>query len=157
MTDWATALIPVGSLLAGSALTMWGQALTDRRVLSRERAARQEQFTVTRYELDRATLTELQQIVLDLHEAVVATTRPWKDGHYEAATMRLLNQATRLTARCLSDGVRSAMDDYQAAAYKFFDQPTGRERRLALQTRYYQAQEAMGEALRHSPFERPDG
>jgi hypothetical protein len=155
MTDWAVALVPVGSLLAGSALTMWGQARADRRALAREQLARLDTFAIQRHELDRATLIELQQVVLDLHEAVVATAQAWKNGHWDAATMRLLNQATQLSARCLNDKVRSAIDHYQAAAYKFLDDPAQREHRLGVQTRYYQAQEAMGEAIRNDPFQRP--
>ena len=157
MTDWAAALIPVGSLLAGSVLTMWGQARTDHRVLKRERVSRQDAYTIQRHDLDRTTLVELQQVVLDLHEATVATTQAWSNGHWDAGTMRLLNQATQLTLRCLSDPVRSAMDTYQAAVYQYLEDPAQGEHRLPLQTRYFQAQKAMGEAIRHSPFQEPTG
>lgn len=63
MTNWAASLIPVGSLFAGSLLTMVGQALTDRRISRREREKRLDGYRVRSFEIERETLLSLQEAI----------------------------------------------------------------------------------------------
>jgi hypothetical protein len=112
MITWVALVVPVVSLIAGSLLTMWAQGRGDRRTFERERQARLDTFVIKRYEFDRDTLIELQQILLGLHQAMLGD-RPTR---VDLDAMRQLNHVRLLESRVESNAVRSSADIYLGIA-----------------------------------------
>ena len=83
MAGWINIVLPIGTLVLGSVLTMAGQALKDRRVDERERRARREEFLTGNFETHRSAMLEMQDLVRDLHAAYQAERqRRIDDGFY---------------------------------------------------------------------------
>ena len=110
MVTWLAVVVPVASLVAGSVLTMWGQGRTDRRALERqrvsealvserERQARLDTFAIKRFEFDRETLIELQQILLG--------SAPNSAGAREGARSRVGFGFDAATKSCAATGKSS--------------------------------------------------
>lgn len=111
MTDWPATLIPVGSLVIGSLLTIGGQALADRRTRKREREARAEGFRIQNFEVHREALLKIQPMVTEFGNKVFAERRRREeDGYYSyfdthsmdeagASIRSLVNAVTDITAR----------------------------------------------------------
>jgi hypothetical protein len=71
MTDWVNTVLPIGTLVLGSLVTMTGQALRDRRMASQEQRARREGFMAGNFEVHRSAMLEMQEIVKDCYLAFV--------------------------------------------------------------------------------------
>lgn len=71
MSVWLTSVLPVGTLVVGAALTMAGQALSDRRTRFRERQAREDAFRIESFKLERETLIALQDQLDELYREFV--------------------------------------------------------------------------------------
>lgn len=65
MEMWADTLLPIGTLIIGSLLTMGGQALHDRRMADKEKQARREAFRSDNFEIHRAAMLEMQEVLSD--------------------------------------------------------------------------------------------
>ena len=144
-------LLPVGSLIAGSVLTMLNQSLTDSRTYRRERAARLDDFRIKRYEIDRDTLLQLQDLLVTyemLPEAVDVD-----EGKYQEAA----EKARMLSERCLDKSVRSYVLDYAYHRGELYFHTEWPNKDLAAKCMdiYISAQLAIGEALRRDPLTAP--
>jgi hypothetical protein len=146
-------LLPVGTLIAGSLLTMFNQGLVDQRTYRRERAARLDEFRIKRYEIDRDTLLQLQDLLITyemLPEAVDVD-----EGKYNEAAER----ARMLAERCLDKPVRDYVQDYvyqRGELYFHTDWPAP-ELADGCMDLYISAQLAIGKAFRSDPLAAPDG
>jgi hypothetical protein len=70
--NWVNIVLPIVTLIVGSGLTLLGQALGDRRKEASDIRARKEQFKIGNFEMHRAAMLELQEIVRDLANALIA-------------------------------------------------------------------------------------
>lgn len=165
------ALLPVGSAMLGSVLTLIGQALGDRRIHRRERLARRDQLQIQIYQEDRENLHALQQSLVDVSElyfgAVAEETGQLSEGS-DAKIARLLKsdqilRSNELVAqqimwfhRCRSEAVREALEAYHKAIFSLHESGTvadlqaGWEKHLKA---FGNAQEAIGAELRRSPLD----
>jgi hypothetical protein len=70
MMQWASQLIPAGSVVVGGlvtgSLTLWGQALVNKGTHKREREARHDAFKVRQREIEREALLALQDALSEL-------------------------------------------------------------------------------------------
>jgi hypothetical protein len=81
---WVNILLPIATLIIGSALTMAGQALSDRRREASERRARREQFRVANFDMHRTAMLEMQEVARDLASAVISESlRRKQSGDYD--------------------------------------------------------------------------
>jgi len=151
MTSWAASLIPVGSLAFGSALTLFGQALSDRRTSRRERESRLDAIRVRRYEIERDTLLALQDGVLRYLELGAKTlAEKGKQGPVEDPTevILLAMQLRMLAGRCLDRNAAEAVNDLCAQVHRNLGLP--RDERQGWNSNI--VFDLLGEALRRDPF-----
>lgn len=155
MTVWAT-LIPVGSALAGSALTIVGsmssQALTDRRASRREIVRRHDEFAVRRFEIERETLLALQEVIGELAIAVaqLQTQDPTELSPLHLKVVQCVATIQRLAHRVLADDAREAALDVVGGVIAAGSDLA--EIHESLSRTYGKAQSTLGEALRRDPF-----
>jgi hypothetical protein len=167
VVTWLAVVVPVASLVAGSVLTMWGQGRADRRALERqrvsealvserERQARLDTFAIKRFEFDRETLIELQQILLGLHQTLLGLGKVRVAG-LDLDSMRQLNHVRLLESRVMSDEVRLRADHYLKFAEQDLDSDSrySPDRVIDLQRLYNLTQRAIGDALRVNPLQSP--
>ena len=167
VVTWLAVVVPVASLVAGSVLTMWGQGRADRRALERqrvsealvserERQARLDTFAIKRFEFDRETLIELQQILLGLHQTLLGLGKVRVAG-LDLDSMRQLNHVRLLESRVMSDEVRLRADHYLKFAEQDLDGDSrySPDRLIDLQRLYNLTQRAIGDALRVNPLQSP--
>jgi hypothetical protein len=84
MTTWAGTLLPIGTLVIGSLLTMGGQALRDRRAEKKEERVRREAFRVGNFEMHRSAMLEMQELVSDTFTGFLKEKhRREREGYYE--------------------------------------------------------------------------
>jgi hypothetical protein len=83
MVGWPTVLIALGSVAVGSILTMIGQAFADRRVRSRDREARREDFLARNFDTQREALLKVQELADEIAASVLEEDRrKVEDGVY---------------------------------------------------------------------------
>lgn len=146
---------------------MWGQGRADRRALERqrvsealvserERHARLDTFAIKRFEFDRETLIELQQILLGLHQTLLGLGKVRVAG-LDLDSMRQLNHVRLLESRVMSDEVRLRADHYLKFAEQDLDSDSrySPDRLIDLQRLYNLTQRAIGDALRVNPLQSP--
>jgi hypothetical protein len=181
MTEWLEVVLPISTFVLGAVWSTWQhhradaralrrQEAADRALLGRFRVAREDNLAarhrelealrpaldggaITRvFEFDRATLVELQDALLELHQAVLS--RVGVSGH-ESRTetvlddMRLLNRVRLLAARSTNDDVRRATGRYdqQAEATLLAPGHDGGATLVAFQRAFTKANTTIGEAL----------
>lgn len=84
MTNLTTVLVALGSVGVGSALTMLGQALADRRTKSRDREARREAFMAQNFDTQKEALLKVGELVNEIARCVSAEhRRKFDDGVYD--------------------------------------------------------------------------
>jgi len=128
---------------------MVNQGLTDRRTYRRERAARLDDFRIKRYEIDRDTLLQLQDLLVTyemLPEAIDVD-----EGKYHEAA----EKARMLAERCLDGKVRSLVEDYAYHRGELYFHTKWPAKELAdkCMDMYIDAQLAIGQALRRDPLD----
>jgi hypothetical protein len=104
VTDWISTLVPIGTFIAGSLVTLAGQALHDRRIAERERRARREDFRIANFDMHRGAMLEMQELVRDCYETFInEKLRRENEGDNEYFDTHLLRdalsamQATRIS------------------------------------------------------------
>jgi len=84
MPVWVSIVLPIGTLVLGSVLTMAQQARSDRRADERARRARREEFLTGNFDTHRSSMLDMQELVRDLFSAYQAEKqRRVKDGFYQ--------------------------------------------------------------------------
>lgn len=84
VTDWTNTLLPIGTLVLGSLLTIAGQTLRDRRLAKNEKLARRESFRVANFEMHRDAMLKMQELARDCYDAFFKEkTRREVDGDYQ--------------------------------------------------------------------------
>lgn len=130
------------------------QRLSDALTFQRERQARVDAFAIKRFELDRETLIELQQILLGLHQAILKDHE--KPGtQIDLNAVQQLNHVRLLESRVMGDAVRSSADSYLSYAEKYVMHQIIRGSGSIIeeiQQRYNRTQRAVGDALRINPL-----
>lgn len=148
MSSALQVLLPVGSLIAGSLLTMFNQRLSDNRAYRRERQAKRDDFRIRRFEIDRDTLLQLQDLLVT-YEMMPAAIDVDEGAYHEAA-----DKARMLAERCLSDKVRDLVNEYvyqRGELYFNTDWPAP-ELASKCMDLHIEVEMAIGEELRHDPF-----
>jgi hypothetical protein len=155
MTVWAESLLPVGSLIAGSMMTMAGQVLTDRRQSRRESDKRRDDFRLRRYETERETLLALQDAIdkhiLSSKTLLAAVRDAYGDWLQPEPFAEVLTFAERefniekLAARCLDREAAEATLAFIKRAGAYAGEKAGA---TSPEKEYQHAQELLGRALR---------
>jgi hypothetical protein len=123
VSEWVTVVLPIGTLALGSVLTMTGQAFNDRRANERERRARREGFLAGNFEMHRAAMLEMQELMRDLYDSYLTEkNRRMNDGFYEYMKEFPLRNAT---SKLFQDSI-SIMEDLEAIK----DAPSDEERKV---------------------------
>jgi hypothetical protein len=151
MTDWAAMLVPAGTLVAGSVLTMFGQVLIDRRALRREREARRDAYKVKRYELERETLLALQNAISEhCTIAIRVMSQRFSGRHIGFDILEKAIEVAPLHSRVRDDHVSAAVFEYLEKASQGILRKIHKE---AVLSGYEEAQNAIGRSLRRDPIE----
>lgn len=150
MTQWATQLIPAGSVVVGGlvtgSLTLWGQALVNKGTHKREREARHDAFKVRQREIERDALLALQEALsahYHVRRRLLVIPRPYpvelRDRYRELqlAMMRLGTQ--------VPDDVKSAVNAYASIPIRIEAEST--EERADPVKAFQEAQTLAGRAL----------
>lgn len=151
MTQWATQLIPAGSVVVGGlvtgSLTLWGQVLVNKGTHKREREARHDAFKVRQREIERDALLALQDALnehfrLRVKLRIAPTPRPadLRDRFYELHTM-----IVALSTRVPSD-VSVAAGQYLRLAASLSEEQS-EEQKEEMRDFLVKAQSLAGQAL----------
>jgi hypothetical protein len=123
MTQWASQLIPAGSVVVGGlvtgSLTLWGQALVNKGTHKREREARHDSFKVKQREIERDALLALQEALrkhINLYIRSKALDRPYPDELLERHG-QLISTMIMLATR-IPEEVEKAVTSYNTIVSK---------------------------------------
>lgn len=84
MPVWVSIVLPIGTLVLGSVLTMAQQARSDRRADERAKRARRAEFLTSNFDTHRSAMLDMQELVRDIFAAYQAEKqRRVKDGFYQ--------------------------------------------------------------------------
>ena len=117
MSQWITTALPIATLALGSALTMAGQALIDRRKEARDRRARREEFQNNNFEMHRSAMLSMQEIARDCFDSV-ANERVRREGsEYEYFESRRLKNLKINNAPAAMKSVEEVMAEFKDAGF----------------------------------------
>lgn len=159
MTAWATIAVPAGSALVGTCIgagfTLWGQALTDRRILHRERESRREAFTLKEFELEREFLISLyDSLMAHFEELMLCIHLPSEDPRKKERAPEFLKKASalqNLTGRTTSMDLTMKLTHYMHAAAGIMVGETTDENQVI--ENLTKAQLEISKALKRNPYD----
>ncbi|MEO3808075.1 hypothetical protein ABGB17_03645 [Sphaerisporangium sp. B11E5] len=162
MVESADLLIPavsavIGAIVGGGA-TIISQILTQRGTYKREREARRDAFQTRRFEIERDTLLALQDAVTKHSLTLSSYINGDLPADIRATDTDLLDdwrEVVKLAHRVLDRDAAQAATEYCDVAHRAAQDPHGERQNLI--SAFGKAQQALGAAIRHDPFQPDSG